>query len=83
VIYYTRLMAYRTLDFVVDWPHGDKDDVAADVWLLYTETDPTLAEHPQLSTCILVLVSASIVCTLLAGWLSSRREFHVKTPEKE
>jgi ABC-2 type transport system permease protein len=83
IIYYTRLMAYRTLDFVVTWPRGREDDVAAAAWMLNTETDPTLAEHPQLSTCILVLVSASAVCTILAGWLCTRREFHVKTPEKE
>jgi ABC-2 type transport system permease protein len=83
VIYYTRLMAYRTLDFVVTWPRGREDDVAAAAWMLNIETDPTLAEHPQLSTCILVLVSASVVCTILASWLCSRREFHVKTPEKE
>ena len=48
-----------------------------------SETDPTLAEHPQLSTCVLVVVGASLVCTALAGWLCSLREFHVKTPEKE
>jgi ABC-2 type transport system permease protein len=83
VVYYTRLMAYRTLDFVVNWRHGGQDDLAAEAWQLYTETDPTLAEHPQLSTSIIVLISASLICTALAGWLCSRREFHVKTPEKE
>jgi ABC-2 type transport system permease protein len=83
VIYYTRLMAYRTMDFVVTWPRGREDDVAATAWSLYTETDPTLAEHPQLSTCVLILLCVSVVCTALAGSLCSRREFHVKTPEKE
>jgi ABC-2 type transport system permease protein len=83
IIYYTRMMAYRTLDFVVTWPRGRQDDVAAAIWLLNTETDPTLAEHPQLVTCVLIVVSASLVCTAFAGWLCSTREFHVKTPEKE
>ena len=83
IIYYTRLIAYRTLDFVVTWPRGEEDDIAAAAWLLDIETDPTLADHPQLSTNILVLVGASIVSTALAAWLCSRREFHVKTPEKE
>jgi ABC-2 type transport system permease protein len=83
VIYYTRIIAYRSLDFVVTWPRGREEDVAALAWMLNTETDPTLAEHPQLSTCVIVLLAASLVCTILAGWLCSRREFHVKTPEKE
>jgi ABC-2 type transport system permease protein len=83
IIYYTRLMAYRTLDFVVTRPRGRQNDVAATAWMLDKETDPTLAEHPQLATCVLVLLSASLVCTLFAGWLCTRREFHVKTPEKE
>jgi ABC-2 type transport system permease protein len=83
IIYHTRLIAYRTLDFVVTWPRGREDDVAATAWLLNIETDPTLSEHPQLSTNLLVLVGASIVCTAIAAWLCSRREFHVKTPEKE
>jgi ABC-2 type transport system permease protein len=82
IIYYTRMMAYRTLDFVVVWPRGRQDDVAAAAWFLDTETDPSLAEHPQLSTCVLILVSASLVLAALAAWLCSRREFHVKTPEK-
>jgi ABC-2 type transport system permease protein len=83
IIYYTRMLAYRTLDFVVTWPHGRQDDVAAAAWFLNTESDPSLAEHPQLSTCVLIVVSASLVCTAFAGWLCSLREFHVKTPEKE
>lgn len=82
IIYYTRLLAYRRLDFVVNWPHGPQD-VAASAWMLDTAGDPSLAEHPQLSTCVMVLLVANIVFVLLAGWLCSRREFHVKTPEKE
>jgi ABC-2 type transport system permease protein len=83
IIYYTRIMAYRTLDFVVTWPRGRQDDVAAAAWFLNTETDPTLAEHPQFSTCVLIVLGVSLVCTVFAGWLCSLREFHVKTPEKE
>jgi ABC-2 type transport system permease protein len=83
IIYYTRMMAYRTLNFVVTWPRGRQDDVAAAAWFLNTETDPTLSEHPQLSTCVLIVVSASLVCTGFAAWLCSHCEFHVKTPEKE
>ncbi|MEX0643217.1 MAG: ABC transporter permease subunit [Pirellulales bacterium] len=83
VIYYTRLMAYHTLDFVVTWPRGKQDDVAAAAWFLNTDSDPTLAEHPQFSTCVLVLLGVSLSGTAVAGWLCSRREFHVKTPEKE
>jgi len=83
VVYYTRLIAYRSLDFVVTWPRGREDDVAATAWYLDTTTDPILAQHPQLSTCVFVLIVASFACTVLAGWLCSQREFHVKTPEKE
>jgi ABC-2 type transport system permease protein len=83
VVYHTRIIAYRTLDFVVTRPSGRQDDVAAKIWLLNTKTDPTLVEHPQFSTSVLILLGTSLVCTAFAGWLCSRREFHVKTPEKE
>jgi ABC-2 type transport system permease protein len=83
VVYHTRMIAYRTLDFVVTWPRGNQDDVAAATWLLNKETDPNLIEHPQLSTSVLVLLGASFVCTIVAGWLFSQGEYHVKTPEKE
>ena len=83
VIYYTRLIAYRTLDFVVTRPHGDPKDIAATLWLFDTKHDPGLTLHPQLSTCIWVLVIASLAFTILAAWLCSQREFHVKTPEKD
>ena len=83
VIYYCRIIAYRTLDFAVVWPRGRKDDVAAATWFLDPIKDPQLAEHPQLSTCVWVLVITSLVCTAIAAWLCSQREFHVKTPEKE
>ena len=47
VIYYTRLIAYRSLDFVVTWPGGQQGDIAAATWFLDTKSDPTLAEHPD------------------------------------
>jgi ABC-2 type transport system permease protein len=83
VIYYTRLLAYRTMDFLVIWPGGRENDVAATAWLLNKESDPTLAEHPTLKTCILVLMCGSLICTAIAAYFCSHREFHVKTPEKE
>ncbi|HEX4414893.1 MAG TPA: ABC transporter permease, partial [Lacipirellulaceae bacterium] len=83
VIYYTRIMAFRTLDFAATWPNGDKTDVAADVWMLDVVNDPQLAEHPRLWSCVLVLSIASVVCTGVAAVLCTQREFHVKTPEKD
>ena len=83
VVYHTRLVAYRTLDFTVTWPRGDQHDVAATAWILNIEDDPTLAEHPEFSTSILLLLGASVVCTALAAWICLQREFHVKTPEKD
>ena len=44
--------------------------------------DPGLAEHPTLGACVRVLLIASLACTTLAAVICSRREFHVKTPEK-
>jgi ABC-2 type transport system permease protein len=82
VIYYTRLLAYRTIDFLCTWPRGREVDVARTAWLLDKESDPTLAEHPTLQTCILVLMCGSLICTAIAAVSFSHREFHVKTPEK-
>jgi ABC-2 type transport system permease protein len=83
VIYYTRLIAYRSLDFVIAGPRGQIENVAAEAWQFDLRHDPNLLEHPQLSTCVTVLLVASLVFTLLAAWLCAQREFHVKTPEKE
>ncbi|HEX3600335.1 MAG TPA: ABC transporter permease [Lacipirellulaceae bacterium] len=83
VVYYSRIMAYRSLDFVVSWPRGRKNDVAAEAWFLDVVKDPTLTEHPQLSTCIWFLIIVSLVCTAIAASLCTQREFHVKTPEKD
>jgi ABC-2 type transport system permease protein len=82
VIYYARLIAYRTLPFIVIKPNGGTEDVTAIVWQLNVENDPKLQEHPQLSTCYIVLLATSLACTIIAAWICSRREFHVKTPEK-
>jgi ABC-2 type transport system permease protein len=82
IIYYTRLLAYRALDFVVTWPRGRTDDVAANAWFFDTSADPGLAEHPQLRTCVLVLVGVALVSTAIGAAICTQREFHVKTPEK-
>lgn len=82
VVYYTRIIAYRTMDFVVKGPGGGEDNVAAGMWSLDVKADPSLAEHPALSTAVWVLVSAAVISTILAAFLCSQREFHVKTPEK-
>jgi ABC-2 type transport system permease protein len=83
VIYYARIMAYRTLDFAVTWPNGEKNDVAAEAWLLDIVKDPQLAEHSRLLSCVLILIVVSAVCTIVAAAMCSQREFHVKTPEKD
>jgi len=83
VIYYTRLIAYRTMEFDVPrGPFGRPEDLAAQAWQFDLTSDPGLAEHPQLGTCIAVLLVANVVCIAIAGWTCSQREFHVKTPEK-
>lgn len=81
VIYYARLIAYRTMPFLVPVPNGT-ENMAATAWQLDIRNDPNLLEHPQLRTCLIVLIAGSIVCTALAAFICSRREFHVKTPEK-
>ena len=51
VIYYTRIIAYRTLHFVAVGPQGTQD-IANDAWQLGRQDDPLLLEHPQRTTCI-------------------------------
>lgn len=85
VIYYTRVIAYRTLSFVVTRPWYNstrQTDLAADFWQFDLKTDPKLLTHPQTGTCVLVLLGVSLACTVLAAILFSRNEFYVKTPEK-
>jgi ABC-2 type transport system permease protein len=81
IIYYARLIAYRSLDFVLTQPWGNKEDMAATAWQLDIQTDPNLPEHPSLTTCLMVLLVASFLCTMVGAFLCSQREFHVKTPE--
>jgi ABC-2 type transport system permease protein len=83
VIYYARLIAYRMLEFVAPRPRGGTEDMAAVAWQFDLRRDPELLEHPQLANCWIVLLVASLVCTILAAWLCARREFHFKTPEKD
>lgn len=80
VIYYTRLIAFRTLAFVIPTPRG-AHNIAAEAWQFDVTKDPNLIEHPQLTTCLMVLTVASLLCTALAAFIFTRREFHVKTPE--
>jgi ABC-2 type transport system permease protein len=85
VIYYTRLIAYRSLDFITTMPGrgmNATNDIAAEVWQLDVKNDPGLLEHPQIRACLMVLLIASLVCTALAAFIFSQREFYVKTPEK-
>jgi ABC-2 type transport system permease protein len=83
VIYYARLIAFRTMEFVVSRPRGGTENIAAVAWQFDLRRDPELLEHPQLATCLTVLLVASLVCTVLAAWLCGRREFHFKTPEED
>jgi len=81
VIYYARLIAYRSLNFVIPTPHGT-EELAGEAWQLDIRRDPNLLNHPALGTCLIVLLVSSLVCALLAAFLCSRKEFYVKTPEK-
>jgi ABC-2 type transport system permease protein len=80
VIYYARVMAYRSLDFTLT-EHGRKADMAAAAWQFDVQNDPGLDAHPTLQTCVLVLAVAGLGCAALGALLCHRREFHVKTPE--
>jgi len=82
VNYYTRLIAFRTMTFDVPLSHGGTKDIAAVAWQFDVVKDPRLSEHPQVGTCIAVLLLGSLVATLVAGWMCAQREFHVKTPEQ-
>jgi len=80
IIYYARVLAYRSLDFTFT-EHGRAVDLAAGAWQLDVRNDPGLAEHPPLQTCVLVLTAAGLACAALGALMCARREFHVKTPE--
>jgi len=79
VIYYARVIAFRTMEFIVPLPQGTQN-LAAEAWRIDVLDDPQLLEHPQRMTCIIILACASFVCAILAAFLCSRREFYVKTP---
>lgn len=81
VIYYARLIAYRTMDLTVPRTGGAREDLAAQAWRFNPVGDPGLTEHPQLSSCIAILLGATVVFAAIGAWLCSQREFHVKTPE--
>ena len=84
VIYYARLIAYRSMGFTVTFPgENSREDVAAVVWGLDVKSDPLLLEHPTVGTSVTVLLAATAACAAIAAFLCSRREFHVKTPGKE
>jgi ABC-2 type transport system permease protein len=80
VIYYARVIAYRTLDFTFT-EHGRRVDMAAAAWQFDVRADPGLEDHPTLRACVLVLAAAGLGCAILGALLCHRREFHVKTPE--
>jgi ABC-2 type transport system permease protein len=80
VIYYSRIMAYRSLDFVFN-ERGREVNMAAEAWQFDPKTDPLLVDHPSMQTCLIVLAVASLACAALGALLCARREFHVKTPE--
>jgi ABC-2 type transport system permease protein len=81
IIYYARILAYRTLSFVIATPRGEHD-AADEVWQLNIADDPNLLLQPAASTCLLVLLIGSAACAAVAAAICSQREFHVKTPEK-
>jgi ABC-2 type transport system permease protein len=85
VIYYTRLIAYRSLSFVTTLGEGSRTttiDIAARIWQLNVKEDPGLAQHPQIRACVTVLSAVCLFCAIAAAVLFSQREFYVKTPEK-
>ncbi len=82
IIFYTRLIAYRLLDFVLPTVQGRPiQNMAAAKWQLNVDTNQALDGYPTLATCLTVLLVGSFLCTALGAFLCARREFHVKTPE--
>jgi ABC-2 type transport system permease protein len=80
VIYYARIIAYRSMNFTIT-EHRRTEDIAATAWQIDVKRDPNLTQHLQLENCILVLAIASLVGTVAGAFYCARREFHVKTPE--
>ena len=75
VIYYSRIIAYRSMDFVIT-ERGHQADMAKATWQI-----DNIADHPTLQNCLLILIVGSLACTVLGALICARREFHVKTPE--
>ncbi len=82
VIYYTRLIAYRTLPFVVPGAFGSTRNIAAEAWHFHISGDPTLSHDPHTWVCVAVLLGGGALCTAAAALLCRNREFYVKTPDK-
>src|SRR5260370_17123603 len=82
IIYYPLFIAYRSLEFIVPLPRGGKDDIADEAWQLEVKKHPDLLDHPSLTTCLTVLLVASLVCTVLGALLCWPRAFHVQNPER-
>ena len=81
VIYYTRLITYRLLSFIVPVGPGTQN-LAADTWQLNIANDPTLKNYPHTWACLTILLIGSAACSILAALLCTNREFYVKTPDK-
>lgn len=83
VLYYMRLIVYHSMSYQFTRSDGRERDIADRVWQLDVRNDPELLLHPGWGQSIATLVIASLVCTAIASWLCTQREFHVKTPEKD
>ncbi|MCX7701247.1 MAG: ABC transporter permease [Gemmataceae bacterium] len=79
VIYYTRLLACRLIEFEPVQVRGQTTNIAAQLWQLGTNAN--LPQHPTVVQATLVLGLVALVSTILGAILVARREFHVKTPE--
>jgi ABC-2 type transport system permease protein len=51
VVYYMRVIVYRTMSYQFVNHRGKDRDIAANVWQFDVKTDPQLLEHPTLATC--------------------------------
>ena len=71
VMYYIRVLFERWLE--PDWTKIVGND--------YNPWSIKLSEAPGAGACVLTVLGASLVLTVLAMLAFSHREFHVKTPE--
>jgi ABC-2 type transport system permease protein len=70
VVYYVRVLAVRWLDL---------PDQVLRTWQSNWRLDPE--KLPEASSCVLTLLGAGVVLTVLAALSFSRREYRMKTPE--